>query len=110
MPLKRCLRVYISYTRMAKLYTSDAGVTWPSLSTCKPGQCMRTNFSFHLSTFDPGRPALKSRVNIEQVVLSYCAEKEWRANVPTVSNLDLTSGLITSIKERVQQFTCRRQR
>ena len=37
MPLKRCLRVYISYIRMAKLYTSDAGVTWPSLSTCQIG-------------------------------------------------------------------------
>lgn len=34
MPLKRCLQVYSSYMRMAKLYTSEAGVTFPSFRTC----------------------------------------------------------------------------
>ena len=34
-PLKRCLQVYSSYIRMAKLYTSEAGVTFPSLRTCR---------------------------------------------------------------------------
>ena len=33
MPLNRCLQVYSSYMRMAKLYTSEAGVTFPSLRT-----------------------------------------------------------------------------
>jgi hypothetical protein len=73
MPLKRCFLVKDSYRRMAKLYTSEAGVTWPSFSTCNNTAKMSILINFGKRTIIPYSQGLQTTV--EGVTSWYISDK-----------------------------------